>query len=564
MIVDRKIKLLSIVLLGLFLFSTALIGCGPVDDDEIDVGDPVDPVVEDPDEARPPEDRILRYTMANTPQIDPARGSDHASASALVNLYDTLMYPNYDGTIEPHVATDWDVSEDGLTYTFNLRDDVVFHNGDNLTAHDVVFSMERLLTVGEGYAYLFTGRVEQVTALDEYTVEFQLSETFGPFLAALVRLYIVNKDLVLDNIDDGAYGDMGDYGTEWLRDNDAGSGPYMVRELLHGEHFIADKYDDYWSGFEPNNPEGFKLIGSNEPVTVRTLIARRELEISDEYQPAENYQAMADIEGVEVAEFASGKILQLTLHNQKPPTDCIHFRRAMAHIIDYEGLTEHAFPGALPAQGPVSTALPGHYANVTVYEHSIEKAQEELQQSQYYDELDNYPIDVVWVSETPDREKLALDVQAKAVAAGIQVNVVRTPWVSLVEQVSSPETTPHAAIVLMPPHYGEAGSLLESGFHSDSLGTWENMSWRDDEAIDSYINQALSTVDRDKRFQRYYEAQERIMEVLPDIPVLDEPEKLAYQKAYMAWEPAERLERGEMVLPVVGYMFYMKNIEFIE
>jgi len=85
--------------------------------------------------------RIVRFTMANTPKIDPAVGSDGSSSSALVNLYDSLVFPEYDGSVSPLLATRWDVSPDGLTYTFRLRSGAKFHNGKEVTADDVVFSM---------------------------------------------------------------------------------------------------------------------------------------------------------------------------------------------------------------------------------------------------------------------------------------------------------------------------------------------------------------------------------------------------------------------------------------
>ncbi|MFQ5811937.1 MAG: ABC transporter substrate-binding protein, partial [Anaerolineae bacterium] len=124
----------------------------------------------------------LRVTFAWPTYIDPAVGSDFSSTSSLCNLYDTLVFPNTEGGVDAHLAESWDVSDDGLTWTFHLKQGVKFHNGSELTASDVAFSMNRLLEIGEGLAYVFLGTVEDATAPDDYTVEFKLAQPSGLFL----------------------------------------------------------------------------------------------------------------------------------------------------------------------------------------------------------------------------------------------------------------------------------------------------------------------------------------------------------------------------------------------
>jgi peptide/nickel transport system substrate-binding protein len=179
---------------------------------------------------------IVRWCEDWPTYIDPAVGTDFSDTMAIVQLYDTLIFPNLDGSVRPHLAEKWDISDDVLTYTFHLRKGVKFHNGDELTAEDVVFSTERLFDIGEGFAYILRtkdaqGRIiagiESIKAIDDYTVEFKLARPFGPFIPALVRLYILNKSQVMENINksEKMYGEMGDYGKKWLLTNDAGSGP---------------------------------------------------------------------------------------------------------------------------------------------------------------------------------------------------------------------------------------------------------------------------------------------------------------------------------------------------
>ena len=213
---------------------------------------------------------IIRMTADSTPILDPATHSGNSSSIAYCNLYDTLVFPTFDG-VEPALAESWEPSEDGLEYTFHLRKGVLFHDGTELTASDVVFTAKRLITIGQGFAYLYTSTIKDVVADDDYTVRFILNAPYGPFVSTLVRMYIVNEDLVMANIADGAYGEYGDYGTNWLLTNDAGSGPYKFKELVQNDYFLGERFEDWYQGWENENaPEEFMIIYGNEPATVRT------------------------------------------------------------------------------------------------------------------------------------------------------------------------------------------------------------------------------------------------------------------------------------------------------
>ncbi|MGQ9622116.1 MAG: ABC transporter substrate-binding protein [Candidatus Caldatribacteriaceae bacterium] len=505
--------------------------------------------------------KIVRFTEAWPTYIDPAVAADFSSSVSVSNLYDTLVFPTYDGEVVPHLAESWEVSGDGRVYTFHLRKGVKFHDGSELKAEDVVFSMERLLTIGQGYSYIFKPVVEKVEALDDYTVRFQLKKSFGPFLYALVRLYIVNKDEVLAHTEStGEYGEMGDYGKKWLLTHDAGSGPYMVKEMRLEEYLHAARFPDYWKPFGPNAPDEFKYIGTTETATVRALIKKRELEISDFRQPAEFYDTMSKIEGIKIAKLFGGSTFFCMIHNRKPPTDDVHFRKALAYIIDYDAIANQIFPGARQAQGPVSFILPGHNSGVYQYKRNVEKAKEELAQSKYADKLDEYPVDLVWCAEVPDEEKVALLIQSNAAELGIKVNVVKTPWMKIIEEVATPETTAHMYLIFVSPHYAEAGSMLQSKYHSSSRGTWEQTEWLQDSELDAMIEDAIATVDKEERFAKYRKIQEYIVDLCPSLFLIDQPENYAYQDYYIDWTAAERAERGEKVNPVMGYNHYMPDI----
>jgi len=501
------------------------------------------------------EKRVLTSTWSWPTYIDPAVGSDYSSSTALCNLYDPFLMPTAEGAMEPWIATDWSASDDGLVYTFTIRQGVKFHDGTELDAEDIAFTMERLLTIGEGYAYLFRGKVAEVDVLDTYKVSFHLSETFGPLLYALSRLYIVNKDVVLDNIKpDGAYGDLGDYGKAFLLSHDAGSGPYMVQDFSSAEHLYADLFSEYWGYVAPGAPEEIKMIGTTEAITIRTMMGKRELDISDQWQTDEAFEALGRMEGINLLSFYDGSAMYLMMNHTKPPLDDVYVRRALSWAMDYEAVAQDAFPGSIQAIGPFPQLLPGHKGDVFQYHQDFDRAREELAKSKYAGQLDAYPIEYHWVSEVPDFEKLALLFQANCDEIGVNIEIVKTPWLKMIDQAALPESTPAIASIIVAPHYAEAGSMIETRYHSSNAGTWEQMEWLRDPEIDALIDDALATVDTEERFGKYHTLQEMLVEMVPSVFLIEKVEKHAYQ-SYISW-PA-----GENPIPVMGYTFQFRLME---
>ncbi|MFQ5794288.1 MAG: ABC transporter substrate-binding protein [Candidatus Bipolaricaulia bacterium] len=495
---------------------------------------------------------LLRVNFAWPTFIDPAVGNDFSSSSSLVNLYDSLVYPTPEGGVTPSVASRWDVSDDALTWTFHLRRGIRFHDETELTAEDVAFSMNRLLTIGEGYAFLFLGRVEKADALDDFTVQFKLSQPFGPFLTSLVRLYILNQACIRANIKQpGDYGAFGDFGRDYLLTHDCGSGPYKVQEVQLEESVRMEKFDGYWGEFLPGAPDEVLFTGISDPVTVRTLLERGEMEISDQWLPLEQFQALGRTSGIDVGQWVSGSMLYLMMHNQRAPTDNIHFRRALAYALNYDVVTSRIFPGTRKATGPVTSSLPGFNPDVIEYSFDLERARQELALSDYAGETIQY----MWTAEVPDLEKIALMFQADAARIGIDIEIVKVPWLNMIENASNPDTTGHIMSIWVAPHFTEAGSLLESKYHSSSTGTWEQTEWLQDPVIDQLIDDSIATVDTEDRFAKYRLIQEVVATLVPSVFVYEQMERHAYQSSYVNWTQLENPN------PVMGYNFAARFIE---
>jgi len=487
-------------------------------------------------EIEPSEPRLYRSTWAWPTRIDPGVGSDFSSSSAISNLYNSLVRITPEGIVGPELVESWTVTNEGLTYSFKLREGVMFHSGNEVTAEDVVFSMDRFMTMGEGLAYLFLPYISDSTVVDKYNVQFELLKSFGPILTVMPNFYILDKETVMDNLAEGEYGDLGDYGKQWLMTNDAGSGPYKVKEFLLEEKLIMEKFEDYWgetldiAGFKfvENAPDIMEMIGTTEPITVRTMMSRQELERTDSWQPIENLEEIVKIEGIEMRGSVSTTLLNLMIHTNKPPTDDIHFRRAMAYAFDYEIAVTEIFPYTTMVKGVVNEILPGYNPNLEPFRRDLDKAMEELQQSKYYDQLDEIEIEIHWCAEIPAEERISLLFMDNMADLGISVKIVKEPWLSMIDTMADQDQSPNVVIVYNTVHFPEAGGDLMR-YHSDSAPTWEQNEWLLDETLDQMIEDALGTVDQVERFEKYGEIQEYIYDLCPTIYALQDTSLRAIQ-----------------------------------
>ncbi|MDA1373106.1 MAG: ABC transporter substrate-binding protein [Proteobacteria bacterium] len=535
-------KLISILILATLL----LAACGQATAQPT-ADQPVQPTADQPvSEAKP-----LRLNVAHAWQpmkTDPSVAGDFAGETMLVNIYDTLVFPTPDGGLKPWVAEKWDTSDDGLTYTFYLRKGIKFHNtGNELTAADVKFSMDRNLAIGQGHGYLWATRVEKTEAPDDYTVRFTIKKPYALFVHTLLRLYIMDSKETVTHIQSGGeYGENGDYGTKWLVLNDAGSGPYAIKEFVLEEFLLLEKNKNWWAAdeFVKNSPDEVRLIPIPAPATIKSLMANRELDLSDQWESADTLRSLDQIDGVDIVLHDQVAQMYLYMNTAKAPTDDVHFRRALAYLWDYEAGAKISWEGTKASKGPVPMSLSG-FAETTTYSLNLDKAKEELAQSKYANEPGKYPVEFAYDSETPDKEKLALLLQSNAQKIGIKVDITTAPWVALSAKAAKPETTANIWAITMSADLPEAGALLFTRYHSSTVGGFFQGEWLRDPKFDSMVEDSLATMDKTERFAKYKEVQKYIMDLSPTIFAYDENAKRAYQ-TYLDWPVLQGTAYGWM------------------
>ncbi|MGI6091341.1 MAG: ABC transporter substrate-binding protein [Saccharofermentanales bacterium] len=503
------------------------------------------------------------YTVTMTASFplytDPAVATSAIEYVAMANLYDPLVFVELDGSISPHVADSWEISDDGLTYTFFLKENISFHDGSNLNADDVAYSMNRVLEMGQGLSYLYTTYVDSAEATDEYTVVFHMKQIYGPFIKALGCFYILNKDLVEANYSDGFYGEKGDYGAGYLNDKDAGSGPYTITEYVMGESFKASIYEDWFKGFKENTPKYLRIIPSVDTVTIKTLMENRTLTIVDEWQSTTTVNDLDAIEGVGVAALNIGSMASIEMNTKIAPTDCKHFRKAMSYLFDYNTAVTQIYPDASIPFGPISSVYEGSLDSEPM-KFDLEMAKSELALSEYANQLEDYTVDLYWLSDVPDMEKLSLLLQVSAKEVGININIVKTTYMNSIELATSVETTPHMMISYPAASFSDASAVFLMRYHSSNSGTSNQFEWLQNPDIDEAIEDAIATLDDNDRYAKYREIQKNIIDLAPTIWMFESPELRAYQEGFLEWDAAEAAKQGTFNCAVIGRYVYLPEM----
>ncbi|MFQ5794750.1 MAG: ABC transporter substrate-binding protein [Candidatus Bipolaricaulia bacterium] len=485
--------------------------------------------------------------------IDPGRGTDYTESTAMVNLYDPLVFPSATGEIEPKLAESWTVSSDGLTYIFNLKRGVKFHDGSALTAEDVKFTMDRIIALQDGYSWLWSDVMDEVTVDDRYTVTFHLNKPFAPFVSSLPWLFIVSKDAILAHMQPGPYGEFGDYGTGWLEvttTEDAGSGPYMLKSWDRGREIVWERFEDYFEGW-PNGDQSVDEVHTlviRETATVKTMIRRGELTMVEHWRTFTDYQEMDRYSGVKVLDFLSTEQLSFKLNTQIPPTDDIHIRRMLAWAFDYQSVFDIFEPGSGPAKGPIPLTIPGHNDQVFQYQQDLEQARTELKQSQYYPNVP--PIRLTLPAGNENRRKMALRLKENLAELGVDLQINVEPWGRMTDLATTVETTPNIMVISVASNYPDPDTYLYSMYHSRAAGTWMSTEWLQDPVVDQLIDQERVTLDEVERGLLMNVAQQVINEHTPDIFVYVMPLRVAMQD----------FVQGFTFRPIMSFYYYFHDL----
>ncbi len=244
--------------------------------------------------------------------LDPHTVFDVGRVASRLNLYDGLLrWLDNPAKLENWLAESYQVSKDGKTYTFKLRKGAKFHDGSDIEAADVVYSMERILALGKGAAGLFKGTIDKgsTKAVDKNTVEFNLTKPSAIFLASVPEIHVVNADLVKKNTKDD------DWGQAWLSKNDAGSGSYKLTRYDPAKGFQAERFAAH---FMPWGKKYFDVIDFRTVVEINSRVLglmKGDFQGTDGYLPQDQVKRLKEAKNITVQEQESMRIFYAAIHN---------------------------------------------------------------------------------------------------------------------------------------------------------------------------------------------------------------------------------------------------------
>jgi peptide/nickel transport system substrate-binding protein len=246
-------------------------------------------------------DRTLRLAfLEELANIDPDIFYDGEGLQVTLQTYEGLVgYGKDSSEIVPMLAEAWEISDDGITYTFQLREGVLFHDGTSLTADVMIASLERRRAVDAAPAYM-VGDIASMSAPDEYTVVIELSSPSGPFLDYLANPWspkAVSTTAVAENEVDG------DLAQGWFASNAVGTGPYRVTLFDVGVRYELEAFSDYWGGEPYYDSVVIEVIP--DVSTQRLLLEAGDLHAVTRGLPIEDVEALEQNENLQVFRPAS-------------------------------------------------------------------------------------------------------------------------------------------------------------------------------------------------------------------------------------------------------------------
>jgi ABC-type transport system substrate-binding protein len=406
----KKFLFISLALLLALSFFAVACGEEPEEPGPAEPG-PAEPGPSEPEEPEEPYG-TLRVSMPNFAY----ETFDYIEWESFFgwSLYDPLVTWNRDLDFVPAIATGWEVSEDALTWTFTIRDDVYFHNGDKLTSADVMFSIEHMQdpTSTNPWSPYLSYNFDSHYCPDETTYVYKTVEPEHPLIMCFASTRILPKDYIETN------------GWDYFKEHPIGSGPWKYVEFISGDHITMEANSDHW-----RTPPHFKTLIQYvvpEEATQIAMLKRDEVDIITGIS-LDRALELGE-EGWRLVEalvpMGSNVIMPGTWLTDGPTSD-IRVRRALAAAIDYQEICDTLFHGYAEPGGRFF-----HYPGMFGWDDSWQPEQYDpalaaslLAEAGYPDAFDDPVIHIYIQTGTPPTPDLFQILQGYWTAAGIQTDI---------------------------------------------------------------------------------------------------------------------------------------------
>ena len=374
--------------------------------------------------ATPKDILVMANKIDDIITLDPAEIFEFSGAEYAANTYDRLI--NYDvdnvSDIFGGIAESWKISDDGLTYTFNIRKGVTFASGNKLSADDVVFSLRRVILLDKSPAFILSQfgftpeNVETtITKTDDYTVKIVIDKPYAPtfFLYCLTS----TAGSVVDMKEVMAHEKDGDLGYNWLKTAYAGSGPYTLKTWKASETLTLDANMNYWGGAPKLKRVIIRHI--NESANQRLLLEKGDIDIARNLRP-DDLKGLAGNADIKIRKKAKGAVWYLGLNQKNEYLQKPQVRQALKYLIDYKGMEQTMLNGKATIH---QAFLPKGFLGAleeTPFSLDVEKAKALLKEAGL---ADGFSVTMDTRNNEPTTS-MALAIQATFAQAGIKLEII--------------------------------------------------------------------------------------------------------------------------------------------
>lgn len=444
-------------------------------------------------------DTLVVANGADPVTLDIQDTNDMATTRVATQIYETLIFQDNDLELQPGLATEWEEVDEDL-FEFTLREGVTFHNGEEFTADDVEYTLRRAIESPQIGHIVGAVDPESIEVVDDYTIRFGTTDTFGPFLTHLAHpaLGILNEEAVEEAGDD--------YGTTVA----VGTGPFEFVEWVTGTEVVAERYDDYWGDAPQVQRIEFQTI--TDPSVRLIELESGNVHIAYDLAPSD-LQSVEDNDQLVLHNTPNlgAEYMGFNLQNDTPLQD-VNVRKAISHAIDVQAIIDTVYQGVgEQMSGPINELVFGYNPDLEPYTYDVERAKELMAEAGYAD--GGVSLELLVGDNSQERIQVSQIVAESLSEIGIDVQVSQMEWGAFIEATGNGEGDMHLlgwTTVTTDADYG-----LYPLFHSDNFGPPGNRSFYANDRVDELLDMGRYSSEQDEREEFYQEAQEIIVDEAP-------------------------------------------------